>query len=78
MAPGDKTVKSAVEELRAAVQGLAGAIDGRFDREMSSAEYRAEVRRVHQDRASSLMISTSRNSGRTGWKKSTARSPAVW
>jgi hypothetical protein len=51
MAPGDKTVKSAVEELRVAVQALAGAIDGRFDREMSSAEYRAEVRRVHQDRA---------------------------
>jgi hypothetical protein len=51
MAPGDKTVKSAVEELKTAVEALAGALDGRFERELSSADYRAEVRRVHEDRA---------------------------
>lgn len=51
MAPPDKTVKSAVEELRVAVETLSAAIDGRFERELSSAEYRAEVRRVHEDRA---------------------------
>ncbi len=78
MAPGDKTVKSAVEELRAAVQGLAGAIDGRFDREMSSRSIGRRCAVSIRIVPSSLMISTSRNSGRTGWKKSTARSPAVW
>lgn len=51
MASGDKTVKSAVEELKNAVEALAGALDGRFERELSSADYRAEVRRVHEDRA---------------------------
>jgi hypothetical protein len=51
MAPADKTVKSAVEELKIAVEALAGALDGRFERELSSADYRAEVRRVHEDRA---------------------------
>ena len=51
MASADKTVKSAVEELKNAVEALVGALDGRFERELSSADYRAEVRRVHEDRA---------------------------
>ena len=51
MVPADKTVKTAVEELRTAIEGLASAVDGRFERERSSAEYRAETHRVHEDRA---------------------------
>lgn len=51
MVPAEKTVKTAIEELRAAVDALGAAVDGRFDREFSAKEFRAEVRRVHEDRS---------------------------
>jgi hypothetical protein len=51
MVPSEKTVKTAVEELRAAIDSLANAVDGRFDRELSASEFKAEVRRAHEDRA---------------------------
>lgn len=51
MVPADKTVKSAIEELRAAIDSLAGVVDGRFERERSATDYKAEVRRVHEDRS---------------------------
>ncbi len=51
MVPSEKTVKTAIEELRRAVEGLGRAFDGRMEREQASTEIRQEVRRAHEDRA---------------------------
>ncbi|MFB2553422.1 DUF4164 domain-containing protein [Ensifer soli] len=50
MAAGQK-VAAAIEELRAAVRGLDGAIDARFARERDQGEIEGEVRRVNTDRS---------------------------
>ncbi len=51
MVPPEKTVKTAIEELRDAVDGLGRALDGRFEREQSSNDIKREVHRAHEDRA---------------------------
>lgn len=51
MVPGEKTIKTAIEELKGAVEALSSAVDGRFDRELSTQEFKDEVHRVHADRA---------------------------
>ncbi len=51
MMPAGKTVKTAIDDLRAALAGLDRAIDGRFERERDKDEIEQEVRRVHVDRS---------------------------
>lgn len=51
MVPPEKTVKTAIEELRSAVDGLGRAFEGRMEREQASAEIRQEVRHAHEDRS---------------------------
>ena len=51
MVPPEKTVKVAIEELRAAVDSLGRAFEGHVEREQSSLEIKAEVRRAHEDRS---------------------------
>jgi hypothetical protein len=51
MMSAQKTVKSAIDDLRQALSGLDRAIDARFERERESDEIEQEVRRVHADRA---------------------------
>ncbi len=51
MLPAEKTVKTAIEELRSAIEGLGHAVDLRFEKERASSEFRDEVRRAHEDRS---------------------------
>ncbi|MCO6185081.1 DUF4164 domain-containing protein [Rhizobium sp. L1K21] len=51
MVPPEKTVKTAIEDLRSAVEGLGRALEGRMEREQASAEIKQEVHRAHADRA---------------------------
>ncbi len=49
--PVEKTLNSAISELRAAVDNLESAVDARIERQRESVDAEGEVRRVHADRA---------------------------
>ena len=51
MVPPEKTLKTAIEDLRGAVEGLGRALDGRLERDRADFEVKREVRRAHEDRA---------------------------
>lgn len=49
--PSEKTVRTAIDELRQALSALDRAVDGRFERERDNTEVEQEVHRVHVDRS---------------------------
>jgi len=51
MMPTNKTVRTALEDLRQSLEMLDRAVDARFDREKNATDVEAEVRRVHSDRS---------------------------
>jgi len=49
--PGDKTAKSALEDLKQALSRLENAVDGRVEKERGFADAEEEVQRLNDDRS---------------------------